>query len=96
MDDYQKFTQFILNIRQKDVYSTIKTITLEERTKLYNLINDLTGYCKYLASQIEYRLKKENITTYWIDLNEITLVDHVILIAEFMSESKLKRILIVY
>ena len=94
MDDFQKFTQQILNLRQINSTETIKKITLEERDKLYKHTNDLTGYCKYIASQIEERLKNENIHTYWIDLNDIISIDHVVLIAEFNHNSKLRRILI--
>ncbi|MBQ8682061.1 MAG: hypothetical protein IJ509_04040 [Bacilli bacterium] len=94
MSDLNNFYQSILNLRQRDVFDTIKTIVLEERTKLNNTTNDLTGFCKYIASQIEDRLTKENIRVYWVDLNDITNVDHVILIAEYMSQSKMNRVLI--
>lgn len=94
MEELQKFYQSILNIRQKDVYDIIKTITLEESKIIHQQTKDLTGYCKYIAFQIESRLKKENINTYWIELNDIVNVDHVVLIAEYMLNNKLKRILI--
>lgn len=94
MSDLSKFYQSILNIRQKDMYETIKNITIEERNLIYNYTNDLTGYCKYLANQISSRLNDETITNYWIDLKELVDVDHTILIAEYMHNYILKRILI--
>ena len=94
MSDLNSFYNSILNLRQIDVFDTIKNIVLEEKTKLSNYTNDLTGFCKYIASQIEDRLIKENIRTYWIDLNDITDIDHVVLITEYMWQSKITRVLI--
>lgn len=94
MEELQKFYQTILNIRQKDMYKKIKQITLEERNAIEEYTNDLTGYCKYISLKIYERLKKENITTYLIDLKELININHVILISEYMSNNELKRILI--
>ena len=94
MSELHNFYQSLLNLRQKDETERIKEIVLEEKQKLTNQTTDLTGFCKYIASQIEYRLNQLNIHTYWIDLKDIIQVDHVILIAEYMTNNKLKRILI--
>lgn len=55
---------------------------------------NLDGFCIYIANQIECELKEKRITTYYIDLNELVGVNHVALIAEYMSDNNLKRILI--
>lgn len=94
MSDLYNFYQSILNIRKQDQFNTIKNIVLEERQKLNNITNDVSGFCKIIASQIEEKLKNANITTYWLDLNNIISIDHVILIAEYMTDTGIKRILI--
>ena len=65
------------------------TISMERKT-----VEELfTGYCKYVASQIEERLRNESIHTYWIDLNDIISIEHVVLIAEFRYFSGIPTIL---
>ena len=95
MNDLQKFYQSILNIRQQEkALETIKSIVQEERNLIYKSTTDLTGYCKYIATQISTRLKEKNIKTYQIDLKDIVSIDHTILIAEYKENDTLKRILI--
>lgn len=96
MGDLYSFYNSILNISGKDIREDILKIVLEERKKLSDSTNMLDGFCKYLASQIEYRIKKEvdGIHTYKIDLKELVNVDHTILVAEYMVNSKLVRLLI--
>lgn len=94
LKDLHSFYQSILNLRQNDAFEPIKNIVSNEQTKLSNYTDDVTGYCKYIASQIETSLNKVNIYTYWIDLNDLASIDHVILIAEYMTNNKVKRILI--
>lgn len=94
MDNYNNFCRNILNIRNIDMKEKIKKIVQEEREHLINKNNDLSGYCKYIASIIEERLKENNIRNYWIDLNELINIDHVILIAEYKYNDQIKRFLI--
>jgi len=95
LSDLQKFYQSILNIRQQEsAFDTIKSIVQEERNLIYKSTTDLTGYCKYIATQISTRLKERNIKTYQIDLKDIVSIDHTILIAEYLENNNLKRILI--
>lgn len=88
------FYNSILNIGNSDKLDVIKKIVSEEKEKLLTHTDSLEGFCIYIASQIEDKLKQENITTYYIDLNELLNVDHVFLIAEYMADEKIKRILI--
>lgn len=81
----------ILHIDKKEI---IKNIVKKEKEKLLFKTQDLAGFCKYIANQIECELKEKSITAYYIDLNEIVGIDHVFLIAEYMSDKILKRILI--
>ena len=94
MDNYNDFCSKILNIRNIDMKEKIKKIVKEERINLNSKTNDLSGYCKYIASIIEERLKENNIKNYWIDLNELINIDHVILIAEYKYDDQIKRFLI--
>lgn len=49
-----------------------------------------------MANQIKYRINQEvlGVHIYKIDLNDFGLVDHTILIAEYMANSQMKRLLI--
>lgn len=94
MSDLQSFYNSILNLRKVDALDKIKSIVLNQRAKLSGYSDDLAGFCKYIASQIEEELRKENITVYWVWLNDIVGVDHVSLIAEYRSETGMRRILI--
>ena len=94
MNEYIDFCNSILNIRNIDASEKIKNIIKEEKSKLSNINVDLSGYCKYIASILEDRLKEINIKTYWLDLNELINIDHVILIAEYKHNNQLKRNLI--
>ena len=93
MENINDFYNSILNIRDIDYSQLIENITIEEKNKLLEKTSDLTGFCKYLASQINLRLRENNIKTYLIDLNDIE-VDHVFLIAEYKFKNEIKRILI--
>lgn len=96
MNDLDKFYNSILNINNKDHYEEIKDIVLEEREDLSTRVDQLDGFCKYLANQIEYRIRQEipGVHTYKIDLNDLVFVDHTILIIEYMSNLQMKRLLV--
>ena len=92
--NYRQFCNNILNIRNIDASSQIKKIVIEEKEKILNMNSNLSGYCKYIASIIEERLKEINVRTYWLDLNELINIDHVVLIVEYKYNNQIKRILI--
>ena len=96
MNDLNEFYNSILNINNKDYFEEIKRIVIEERTEVNTMVDQLDGFCKYLANQIEYRIKKEipGVHTYKINLNDLVFVDHTILIVEYMTNSQMKRLLI--
>lgn len=96
MNDLYNFYNSILNISGKDRKEDILKIVLEERNKLLGSTQTLEGFCKYLASQIEYRIKKEvgGVHTYKIDLKELVNIEHTILVVEYMFNSNLVRLLI--
>ena len=91
--DLYSFYNSILNIgnTSKEV---ITKIVLEEKKKLEDKTSNLDGFCKYIANQIDVRLKELNIKTYKIDLKNIVDVDHVVLIAEYKVNDQIKRLLI--
>lgn len=89
-----EFYNSILNISNADKKRIIKTIVFEEKEKLSLMVDDFTGFCKYITNQIQCRLENENINTYLIDLNNIVGVDHVFLIAEYKYNNNLIRYLI--
>lgn len=82
MSDINYFYNSILNIRNNIDEGVIGKIVTEERDKLLGEVSDLSGFCKYIASQIQERLRTIGINTYYIDLNDLVGIDHVILIAE--------------
>lgn len=96
MSSLYDFYNSILNIGNKDKELDIKRIALDEREKLTDKVLELDGFCKYLANQVEYRIGQEisGVHTYKIDLSELVFVDHTILIAEYMANSNMKRLLI--
>lgn len=101
MGEYNDFINSILNIKQgyssnsdKDIYNLLKKIIFEEKSIIYKETKDLTGYCKYIATQIYERLRNEDFTIYWIELNKIVGVDHTVLIVEYKTNKQLKRFLI--
>lgn len=94
MSDLNSFYEYILNLRQVNEKDKIRRIVLEEKENLLSQTNDMTGFCKFIASQIELRLREEDISTYWLDLNELIGVDHVVLIAEYRFQNEMKRMLI--
>ena len=95
MGAFQNFPYCLYNLRKEDVTPRIREIVLEERKKIETKTTDFTGLCKYIAYAIEERLTKNHICTcYWVDLNNIISVDHVVLIAEFVAGTELKRLLI--
>ena len=94
MNELEKFYSSILNIRNNDNRNLIVNVVKDEKQKLLNEVGCLDGFCKYMASQIEEKLRNANITTYLIDLSSLVSVDHVFLIAEYKSENNLKRLLI--
>lgn len=96
MSDLNDFYNSILNIDTRNKDSNIKKIVLEEKEKVLQEVKSLEGFCKYLANQIEYRLKKEvpGIHVYSIDFDELIGLNHTILIAEYKKNTNMKRLLI--
>ncbi len=96
MNSLYDFYNSILNIEGKDKEADIKAIVFDEREKLADKVLEFDGFCKYLANQIEYRIVQDisGVHTYKIDLNDLVYVDHTILIAEYMTNSNMKRLLI--
>lgn len=97
MKDIYSFYNSILNIANKNTESvekTVKEITQEETEKVLALSPSLDGFCKYLASQIKKQLDDNGIKSYWIDLEDIVSVDHVVLIAEYRAQDSIQRLLI--
>lgn len=83
----------LLNIRDFDYSNQIQNIVSEEKKKLLTHTGDLAGFCKYIANQIEVRLKELGIKTYLMDLYDID-IDHVFLICEYRYQDKMIRYLI--
>lgn len=92
-----------------DFYNSILNIRLQENTKVKDLVQGITknaveevkkvaptldGFCKFLASEIQEKLDQNGIRNYWIDLNELVNVDHVVLIAEYRTTMGMQHILI--
>lgn len=96
MNDISDFYDSILNVGNIDKFEKIKEIVNIERKNLLNQVNELDGFCKFIANQIECDIK-ENISgvkTTLIDLNDISNIDHVFLIAEYRFNNEIKKILI--
>lgn len=97
MEDLYDFYNSILNIKKEDnmnIEAIIQKIVGEETELVKGISKDLEGFCKILATNISERLNDSGIKTYWIDLQELTRVDHVVLISEYKSKEETKRILI--
>lgn len=96
MVDINSFYNSILNIDTRDKTKDIKSIVLEERRKLTDQVEELDGFCKYIANQIRYQisLKLSGVHVYYLNLEELVGVDHVALIAEYMNNDNLVRLLI--
>lgn len=94
MNDIYSFYNSILNIGNADRQDIIKKTVLKQRAKLLEYADCLDGFCIYIAAQIEEDLRQLGITTYYVDLNELADVDHVSLIAEYMVDDEVQRILI--
>lgn len=96
MDDLKDFYNSILHINRKDFENEIKKIVKEETEDLISKSNELDGFCRYLANQIECRINEEigGVDIHTIDLKDFGLVDHTILIIEYMTNSKMKRLLV--
>lgn len=84
----------ILNIGDADKTDIISKIVLEEKEELYKKVNELDGFCKYLACRIKNRLDNLNIKTIIVDLNNVNSVDHVILINYFKDNEKIRYFII--
>lgn len=87
------YIQKMLNIRDIDFSQKIATIVTEEKHSLLTNADNLDGFCKYIANQIDVRLKELGIKTYTIDLYDIN-VDHVFLICEYRYQNQMVRYLI--
>lgn len=96
MKELEKFYQSILNIGNKDHMTEIKRIVIEERALLNDKGLELDGLCKYIANQIECRIKEEipGVHINKIDLRDFNLVDHTILIVEYKKDSEMCRLLV--
>lgn len=96
MIDLDNFYNSILNIVDKDRFDEIKRIVIEEREKVLKEVHDVLGLCKYLANVIEVNIHN-NLSGVWVnklDLNDLFLVDHVVLIVEYKYNNAIKRLLI--
>ena len=56
MVDINSFYNSILNIDTRDKTKDIKNIVLEEKRKLTDQVEELDGFCKYIANQIKYQI----------------------------------------
>ncbi len=88
MADLYSFYNQILNIDKKDKTEKIKNIVLEEKQKLGNQVDNLDGFCKYIANQIKFQISTtlSGVHVYDLDLEELVGVDHVALIVEYMPK----------
>lgn len=97
MQNLYDFYDSILNIKKEDntdIEAIIQKMVGEEKEFVKGISKDLEGFCKILATNIRERLKDCGIKTYWIDLQELTGIDHVVLISEYKSKEETKRVLI--
>ena len=97
MNNNDDFYNSILNIRIQQNEKTkqlIKGITKNAVDEVKKVTPNLEGFCKFLASEIQEKLEQNGIKNYWIDLNDLVAVDHVVLIAEYRTNEGLKRFLI--
>lgn len=94
MSDIYSFYSSILNIVNEDKFGIIQKTVLEEKEKLLEEVDSLEGFCIYIATQIESRLKQLGIATYNLELNDMVGVDHTILIAEYKYKDQIYRVLI--
>lgn len=94
MDDLKSFYNSILNIRNQGRIDLIEEIVSRQRKELMALIDDVDGFCKYIARAIYEELKNNNVSAYIVDLNGIVNVDHVVIIAEYKEGDTIKRVLI--
>lgn len=96
MVDINSFYNSILNIDTRDKTKDIKNIVLGEKRKLTDQVEELDGFCKYIANQIKYQIsvKLSGVHVYYLNLEELVGVDHVALIAEYMNNDNLVRLLI--
>lgn len=83
----------LLNIRNIDYSQKIHDIVSDEKNDLLLRVDDVSGFCKYIANQIDVRLRSIGIKTYLIDLYDIN-VDHVFLICEYRYQDEMVRYLI--
>lgn len=96
MVDINSFYNSILNIDTRDKTKDIKNIVLEEKRKLTDQVEELDGFCKYIANQIKYQisLKLSGVHVCYLNLEELVGVDHVALLVEYMNNDNLVRLLI--
>jgi len=87
------YRNILLNIRSIDYSQKIYDIVSDEKNDLLLRVDDISGFCKYIANQIEVRLKEIGVKTYLIDLYDIN-VDHVFLICEYRYQDEMVRYLI--
>lgn len=96
MNDINNFYDSILNIGNVDKFENIKQIVNVERKKILSQVDELDGFCKFIANQIECDIKENiaGVKITLVDLNDIVSIDHVFLIAEYKFNSEIKKILI--
>ena len=98
MTDFNTFANSLVNITNENKKGKIIRIVEQEKKKLLEKVDSLEGFCKYIASQIEYELKKtdSSLLVYYIDLNTLTdeIVDHAILIVEYFYNGQKEQLLI--
>ena len=97
MNNIDDFYNSILNIRLQQNEKTkelIQGITKKAVDEVKKVTPDLDGFCKFLASEIQENLNQNGIRNYWIDLNELINVNHVVLIAEYRTAVGMQHLLI--
>ena len=96
MNELYSFYSSILNIDNADKKETIMNIVAKEKYKLLQSTNSVEGFCKYIANQIEYEIKRcvQGVHVFYVDLNELVNIDHVVLIIEYMCNNEIKRLLV--
>ncbi len=97
MSDISEFIDSILNIRvvdEKETKKLIERVVRDVKEEVNDVTSVMDGFCRFLASSIQFSLNNCQIKNYWIDLNELIGIDHVVLIAEYRTEEGMKRELI--
>ena len=97
MSNINEFIDSILNIRvveEKEIEKLIERVIRDAKEEVTEVTSMMDGFCRFLASTIQMSLNNYQIKNYWLDLNELIGIDHVVLIAEYRTVEGIKRLLI--